>query len=86
MIDQILRMVDQELEDFENDKNRRTGLKSLVEFTSTNIEYNGDESNFEIKPKFKQKLKVSVYIKETKDKNSLNYTLLSDPNCEIAAK
>ena len=36
MIDQILRMVDQELEDFENDKNRRTGLKSLVEFTSTN--------------------------------------------------
>ena len=54
MIDQILRMVDQELEDFENDKNRRTGLKSLVEFTSTNIEYNGDESNFEIKPKFKQ--------------------------------
>jgi hypothetical protein len=71
MIDQILRMVDQELEDFENDKNRRTGLKSLVEFTSTNIEYNGDESNFEIKPKFKQKLKVSVYIKETKDKRSL---------------
>jgi hypothetical protein len=71
MIDQILRMVDQELEDFENDKNRRTGLKSLVEFTSTNIEYNGDKSDFEIKPKFKQKLKVSVYIKETKDKRSL---------------
>lgn len=71
MIDRILKMVDQELEDFENDKNRRRGLKSLVEFTSTNIEYNGEETKFEIKPKFKQKLKVSVYIKEDKDKRSL---------------
>lgn len=25
-------------------------------------------------------------LNETKDKNSLNYTLLSDPNCEVAAK
>ena len=71
MIDQILRMVDQELEDFENDKNRTRGLKTLVEFTSTNIEYSGEQSTFEVKPKFKQKLKVSVYIKEDKDKRSL---------------
>ena len=71
MIDCILRMVDQELEDFENDKNRTRGLKTLVEFTSTNIEYNGEQSTFEVKPKFKQKLKVSVYIKEDKDKRSL---------------
>ena len=34
MIDCILRMVDQELEDFENDKNRTRGLKTLVEFTA----------------------------------------------------
>jgi hypothetical protein len=52
MIDCILRMVDQELEDFENDKNRTRGLKTLVEFTSTNIEYNGEQSTFEVKPKF----------------------------------
>jgi hypothetical protein len=71
MIDYILKMVDQELEDFENDKNRRRGLKSLVEFTSANIEYNGEESKFEVKPKFKQKLKASVYIKEDKGKRSL---------------
>lgn len=69
MIDCILRMVDQELEDFENDKNRISGLKTLVEFTSTGIEYNGEQSTIEIKPKFKQKLKASVYIKE--DKRSL---------------
>lgn len=69
MIDCILRMVDQELEDFENDKNRISGLKTLVEFTSTDIEYNGEQSTIEIKPKFKQKLKASVYIKE--DKRSL---------------
>lgn len=69
MIDCILRMVDQELEDFENDKNRISGLKTLVEFTSTDIEYNGEQSTIEIKPKFRQKLKASVYIKE--DKRSL---------------
>lgn len=67
-----LEMIEQELEDFENERNKHKGLKSLVDFNSSLQEYNGVNLNgIEIKPVFKKKLKVSIYRKENKSDNSL---------------
>lgn len=71
MLEQINAMVDNELEDFEKENQRRKGLKSLVDFSGSDKNYDGKQLDFEIKPKFKQKLNVSVYVKEDKNKRSL---------------
>lgn len=71
ILERLLQMVDEELEDFQNEREKRKGLKSLVDFTSTSTQYDGNALGFEIKPKFKQKVKSSVYIKEDKNKRPL---------------
>lgn len=63
-------MVEEEFEDFEMERNRERNLKLLVDFGSTNITHNEKSITF-TPPKYKSKLKTSVYIKNNKNSNSL---------------
>ncbi len=67
----LLMMVDKELEDFENERDKHKGLKSLVNFNTNLTEYSGSNASIEIKPVFKKKLTVSIYRKEDKSKGQL---------------
>jgi hypothetical protein len=70
---QVLEMIEQEFEDFEKDReNSSKGLKTIVDFGISKIEYEGTTIKTQLKPKFKAKIKSSVYIKPNSDsKNSL---------------
>jgi hypothetical protein len=70
---QVLAMIEQEFEDFEKDReNSSKGLKTIVDFGISKIEYDGTTIKTQLKPKFKAKIKSSVYIKPNSDsKNSL---------------
>ena len=63
-------MIDEQFEDFENERNKRKNLKMIIDFTSTNIFHEGKEFTM-TKPKLKAKFKSSVYIKDNKKGNSL---------------
>lgn len=69
----VLEMIEQEFEDFEKDReNNSKGLKTIVDFGISKIEYEGTTIKTQLKPKFKAKIKSSVYIKPNSDsKNSL---------------
>jgi hypothetical protein len=69
----VLEMIEQEFEDFEKDReNSSKGLKTIVDFGVSKIEYEGTTIKTQLKPKFKAKIKSSVYIKPNSDsKNSL---------------
>lgn len=67
---EFLKMVEEEFEDFEMERNRERNLKLLVDFGSTNITHNEKSITF-TPPKYKSKLKTSVYIKNNKNSNSL---------------
>lgn len=61
---EILAMIDQGLEDFENDKRNEKNLRMLLNFKSSSLEYN--EKEFKVTPpKLKKKLNISTYIKHT---------------------
>lgn len=62
-------MIEQEFEDFENDRSKNKNLKLMLDFESFNIQYEPREFKV-LKPKLKEKFKSSVYIKNT-NKNSL---------------
>jgi hypothetical protein len=66
----FLQMIEQEFEDFENEKNKRKNLKLIVDFASTKVVHEGKEFTM-TKPKLKPKLITSVYIKDNKKGNSL---------------
>lgn len=66
---EVLEMIDQGLEDFENDRKNEKNLRMMLNFNSTSIEYN--EKSFNIQqPKLKKKLNTSIYVKNT-GKNQL---------------
>jgi len=68
----INEMIDQEFEEFEQDRNRRKNLKTLVSFKRTSIEYNEKSITFDDSPKMKKQLNTSIYIKTKNDnKNQL---------------
>ena len=67
----LLRMIEQEFDDFNEERAKHKGLKSLVDFSSTVPNYEGSEVTLEVKPVFKKKLISSVYIKEDKSKGQL---------------
>lgn len=71
MLERALKMFNDELEKFEQEKDKVNNLKFPVDFTTVTPEYEGKEMTFEIKPKFKKKLEAAVYVKEDKSKNSL---------------
>lgn len=64
----ILDMIEAELENFDNDRKKEQNLKAMLNFEVHNINYS--EKSFDIKPKFKTKMKTSIYIKN-KNNNSL---------------
>ena len=66
----FLKMIEEEFEDFETENNRERNLKLLVDFGTTSIMHNEKSINF-TPPKYKSKFKSSVYIKNTKNSNSL---------------
>ena len=58
----IIEMIDQEFEDFEQDRNRRKNIKDILSFKNSSFEYN--EKNITMnEPKYKKKLNTSIYIK-----------------------
>ena len=66
----FLQMIDQEFEDFENEKNKRKNIKMLLDFSTSTYSHTGKEFKM-TKPKLKARLKSSVYIKENNKGNSL---------------
>jgi hypothetical protein len=66
----FLQMIDEQFEDFENERNKRKNLKMIIDFSSTSISHEGKEFTM-TKPKLKAKFKSSVYIKEKNKGNSL---------------
>jgi hypothetical protein len=66
----INTMIDQEFEDFENDRKSRKNIKLLLSFNRNSV-LNYDEKNIIMsEPKFKKKIGTSIYIKQTKNKNN----------------
>jgi len=60
---EVLAMIDQGLEDFENDKRNEKNLRMLLNFKSSSIEYN--EKEFKMTPpRLKKKLNAGIYIKK----------------------
>jgi len=66
----FLQMIEEQFEDFEDERNRRKNLKLIIDFTSTIISHEGKQFTM-TKPKLKAKFKSSVYIKDNKKGNSL---------------
>lgn len=65
----INEMIDQEFEEFEQDRNRRKNIKEFINFKRTSYDYS--EKDFEVYDvKFKKKLTASFYVKN-KNKNQL---------------
>lgn len=67
---EFLQMIEEQFEDFENEKSKRKNLKMIVDFHSTEIIHEGKQFMV-TKPKLKAKLKSSIYIKDNKKGNSL---------------
>ena len=66
----FLQMIEEQFEDFENERSKRKNLKMIVDFTSTTISHEGKEFTM-TKPKLKAKLNSSFYIKNADKGNSL---------------
>ena len=63
-------MIEQEFEDFENEKNKRKNIKMMLDFNSSSYSHSAKEFKA-TKPKLKAKLKSSVFIKDNNKGNSL---------------
>jgi len=66
----FLEMIDQEFEDFENERSKRKNMKLLIDFDISSISHNGKDMKM-VEPKYKKKHVTSVYIKGNKKNNSL---------------
>jgi hypothetical protein len=64
-------MIDKELEDFNEDRKKSKGLKTIIDFDTNVSEYEGSTFAIKVEPKFKKKMKASVYIKDDKSKGKL---------------
>ena len=63
-------MIDKDLEDFYEDRDRFKGHKLLVDFKPIDIKFQTNEIEMG-KPKMKKKQKAAVYIKPNSNKDSL---------------
>lgn len=69
MIDFTIQM-EQELDDFYNERERHNNLKMLIDFEQSNIEYTSKKMNIEdSKPKLKKRLKASKFIPKSNKKS-----------------
>ena len=67
----LLKMVENELEEFDKESQKHKGLKSLIDFDSSVSDYKGTKFEIKIEPKFKKKLKASIYVKTDNSKGQL---------------
>ena len=67
---EFLQMIEEEFEDFENEKDNRKNIRLMMDFASTDISHTGKEFTL-TSPTLKAKFKSSVYIKDNKKGNSL---------------
>ena len=71
MIDFTIQM-EQDLDDFYNERKRHNNLKMIIDFEQSSIEYESKQINIEdSKPKLKKRLKASKFIPKSNDKKSL---------------
>jgi uncharacterized membrane protein YjjP (DUF1212 family) len=69
MIDFTIQM-EQELDDFYNERERHNNLKMLIDFEQSSIEYTSKKMNIEdSKPKLKKRLKASKFIPKSNKKS-----------------
>jgi len=69
MIDFVINM-DDELDEFYNDRERDKNFKLLIDFDQSDIEYDSKALNIEeFKPKLKKKLKASKFIPKSNKKS-----------------
>jgi hypothetical protein len=67
---EFLQMIDEEFEEFENEKNKRKNIKMIIDFNSDVVIHSSKEFTM-TKPKLKAKFISSVYIKKNNKGNSL---------------
>tara|TARA_R110002124_G_scaffold220218_2_gene386038 strand:- start:353 stop:577 length:225 start_codon:yes stop_codon:yes gene_type:complete len=66
----INTMIDQEFEDFENDRKSRKNIKLLLSFNRSSA-LNYDEKNIIMpEPKLKKRIGTRIYIKQTNKNNN----------------
>jgi hypothetical protein len=71
-LEEITNMVDNNLEDFYNDRDRFKGFKLLVDFDEAKIPDEPETPDMEFsKPKFKKRQTTSKHIKSDPNKKSL---------------
>ncbi|NND24128.1 MAG: hypothetical protein HKN86_05475 [Acidimicrobiia bacterium] len=71
-LEEITNMVDNNLEDFYNDRDRFKGFKLLVDFDEAKIPDEPETPDMEFsKPKFKKRQITSKHIKSNPNKKSL---------------
>ena len=69
MIDFVINM-DDELDEFYNDRERDKNFKLLIDFDQSDIEYDSKALNIEeFKPKLKKKMKASKFIPKSNKKS-----------------
>lgn len=65
----INEMIDQEFDEFEQDRNKRKNIREFISFNNSGLEYS--QQKFEVYDiRFKKKLTASVYVKNN-GKNQL---------------
>jgi len=69
-IEDITRMVEEDLDNFYEDGKRFKGHKLLLDFESAEYDVELPETK-KIEPKFKKKKKASVFVKPNSNKKSL---------------
>jgi len=63
-------MIDQEFEDFENDRKSRKNIKLLLSFNRNSVLNYNEKDIIMSAPKLKKKISTCIYIKQTKNKNN----------------
>jgi len=62
-LEEITRMVEKDLDDFYQDRDRFKGLKLFIDFSQDDYEHKAPEMKMNA-PKFKKKLKASTFFKK----------------------
>ena len=69
MRENIIKMIDLEFEEFDNENKKKKNLKALLGFKASTP--NHRSVDIPIKPKFSKKLMASKYIKPSRNNNEL---------------
>lgn len=67
----LIEMIDEGFDDFEQERKRRKNIKLLIDFEATDITHIEKRMMMSDPPKLKQKFNSTIFIKNDKNKNSL---------------